>query len=418
MRSLTRVSASAQTTKYLRTANTIDIILQSTIRLCRRETELMPGEDLRNELGSYRSARALRRSGFLARHRREIESILSVPEIHRSESKSPLLRSFLRVAQWNIERGEKWDLILACLRDDPVLRWADVLLLNEADCGMARSGRRQVARCLAQELGMTMVFGPAYIELGEGTGGRESLQGNAVLTRYPVLDARIKSLPACHDPFETEERRYGNRNCVWAALQLAEGALWVGSTHLEVRGTPACRARQMASLLGSHPGRPQSACLIGGDLNTHGFSRGTFLRTMSALTRLVLSRPEVMKQRLLHPEYGTEPLFRAVQKAGFSWERLNATEATASTPLAGLEDASLLPAWLARWARRRLEPYKGELDFKLDWLLGRRVRPLGPGELRDTATGTYSMAPGCRPTIRTGPSRPSDHRPLYADIAL
>jgi endonuclease/exonuclease/phosphatase family metal-dependent hydrolase len=378
----------------------------------------MPGEDLLNELRSFPSTRALHRSEFFARHRGEIESILSVPEILGSESTSPLLRSFVRVVQWNIERGEKYDRILACLRDDPVLRWADVVLLNEADCGMARSGRRHVARCLAEELGMRMVFAPAYLELGESNGGQEGLQGNAVLTRYPVLDARIARLPACHDPFESEARRYGNRNCAWAALQLPQRMLWVGSTHLEVRGTPACRARQGTHLVHSLPGVSQTPCLIGGDLNTHGFSRGTFLRTMLALAWLVLSRPEVTKQRLLRPERGTEPLFRVVRRAGFSWKGLNAPEATASTPLAGLEDASLLPAWLAGWARRRLEPFAGELHFKLDWLLGRGVRPLSSGEIHDAGSGIESAGAGCRPTIRAGPLRPSDHSPLYADIVF
>lgn len=382
------------------------------------EIKPMPGEDLRNELRRYRSALALRRSEFFARHRHEIESILSVPEILPSPSRSPLLGSFVRVVQWNIERGGNYDRILACLRDDPILKWADVILLNESDCGMPRSGGRHVARSLAEELGMTMVFGPAYLELGEGTGGLESLQGNAVLTRNPVLDARVTPLPTCHDPFETEERRYGDRNCLWAELQIGRRVLRVGATHLEVKGTPACRSRQMASLLAAGPGGLRDACLIGGDMNTHGFSRGTLLRTMSALALLVLSRPDVMKRRLLHPECGTEPLFWAIRKGGFSWEGLNAPEATASTPLAGLEDASLLPRWLVRWARRRLEPYAGELHFKLDWLLGRNVRALQSGEICDAGTGVESVTAGCRPTIRSGTSRPSDHSPLHADIAL
>jgi len=68
--------------------------------------------------------------------------------------------------------------------------------------------------------------------------------------------------------------------------------------------------------------------------------------------------------------------------------------------------------------QRRLDPYGGYLCFKLDWIAGKHVRALSPGEKRDERTGVESLAPGCRTGPNTGPDRVSDHLPIYADVDL
>ena len=83
-----------------------------------------------------------------------------------------------------------------------------------------------------------------------------------------------------------------------------------------------------------------------------------------------------------------------------------------------LEDASMLPALLAQWIQPRLLAYKGRLDLKLDWILGRNVRGLRRGELTDPFSGETSEGPGCVETERTGLGRLSDHSPIFADIRL
>ena len=62
--------------------------------------------------------------------------------------------------------------------------------------------------------------------------------------------------------------------------------------------------------------------------------------------------------------------------------------------------------------------YNHVLDFKLDWLLARGVRPLRAGEAGDLLTGQRSLGPGCVEVPRLGPERISDHAPIYADVAL
>ena len=371
-----------------------------------------------SHLSRFQTVRELQRSQFFAQCRGEIEAMLGEAQVAHAGWTEPAERPFIRVAQWNIEKGRRLGRIIEALRSDPVLSAADILLLNEADRGMNRSGNVDVAGAVGDALRMHVVFGAAHIELTKGTGEErcvpgengESLQGNAVLSRYPVVDAKVVSLPTCFEPFEFHEKRYGTRNCVWARLKVGQRFVWAGSTHLEVRNTPACRARQMAYLLETRPGGAADACILGGDLNCNGFPRGTFLRTLLSTARVVKGPPDAIRGQLRHPENGREPLFGAVRRAGFTWQGLNTSEATASSSIGNLEDAAFLPKPVVEWVRRRLESHEGYLWFKLDWLFGRNIRPADGAAL--------SARSGVRSHDICGPNRISDHAPIWADFLL
>jgi len=377
-------------------------------------------------LRAFSTIKELHRSVFYSKCGEEIRSLLQTPEVIRNPSARPRTRSFLRVAQWNIETGRRAKAVASLIESDEILHWADVILLNEADYGMARSGNLHVARLIGEQLGMHVAFCPAHIELtpasGEdlAAGGEncESLQGNAVLSRHPIIDARVIRLPACFEPYEFHEKRYGYRNCLLTKLSVHGYDLWAGSVHLEVRNTPGCRALQMRHLLTRLPARPDEAFVLGGDFNSNGFLRGSRWRTVASVCRLLSSAPEIMKARLRHPERRAEPLFRIAARHGLSWTDLNSDDATATAAIGMLEDASMLPRAVARWATRRLLHYHGRLDFKLDWLLGRNIRALHHGESRDPLSGTASEDPACVSTERIGDARLSDHSPISADIRL
>jgi endonuclease/exonuclease/phosphatase family metal-dependent hydrolase len=377
-------------------------------------------------LRKYERLDQLKRSAFFAECGEQIESHLRTPQVFSSSGANPRLPSFLRMAQWNIEKGKRFGSILDRLQTDEILKWADILVLNESDQGMNRSENRDVARDLARFLGMHMAFGPAHLELTKGIDdeariegkNHESLQGNAILSRYPISETRIIQLPVSFEPYHFHEKRFGRRSCLWARLQVNRASLWVGAVHLELRNTPRCRARQMRHILTHLPGRETETCILAGDLNTNSFSRGTALRMLSSVLRLLFSRPEQLKNQLLHPESGDEPLFRILKSCGFEWDGLNSFEETARSAIDSLEEAAFLPAPLLSLVKKRLRPYAGYLCFKLDWFLGKNVRALGNGEKHDLATGVTSRAPGCIRGVNYGPGRISDHLPIYADIDL
>jgi len=165
------------------------------------------------------------------------------------------LGRILRVAFWNIERGMNFDLIRLALSDPEAfkqaaarlgsndkdeatrvdeqiwaLRDADVVLLNKVDLGMKRTDYRDVARALAHALRMNYVFGVEFVEvdrledlgiepveledpalarkmqdeLKADPARYRGLHGKAILSRYPMQNARIVRLPVCHDWFRTE----------------------------------------------------------------------------------------------------------------------------------------------------------------------------------------------------------------------
>lgn len=377
-------------------------------------------------LRRYDTLAALYRSPFFADWGERIERFLSTPQVVPLPGAVPRLGSFLRVVSWNVEKGKRFEGVARLFESDGILRWADLVLLNEADHGMNRSGNRHVALDLARRLRMHMVFAPAHFELTKGVDedlalpgeNRDSLQGNAILSRYPIEEAHVVPLPVSFEPYEFHEKRYGRRHCLWARLRLRNGFLWAGTTHFELRNTPADRAAAMRHILEHLPGGGDDACLLGGDLNTNTFGRGTAGRTLKAAARLLLLPPSRVKRQLLHPDSGREPLFAELRRAGFEWKGFSGEGETARAPLGSLEEAHFFPGPLGRRLLRRLDAYEGYLGLKLDWLLARNIRGLCAGQARDGAAGVEALDPGCREAPHTGPARLSDHLPIHADLDL
>jgi endonuclease/exonuclease/phosphatase family metal-dependent hydrolase len=272
----------------------------------------------------------------------------------------PGLGPSLRVLLWNIERGVHLDEILLLLTDaegflrasgkraprfrsdlmgqppdeDPsdaesslaeqvrILQEADVLVLNEVDWGMRRSGYREVVRELGDALGMNWAYGVKFVEVDPAhlktnglmnfeAGERallldalaaerqklRGLQGTAVLSRYPIRAAWVRPFELQpYDWFHDEKRlpplergrraafnlmgdrlvremRRGGRMTLLVELevpQLPEGRLAIVAPHLENRTSPGNRRRQMEELLRWIRHIPFPVVLAG-DLNTMGF---------------------------------------------------------------------------------------------------------------------------------------------------
>ena len=254
----------------------------------------------------------------------------------------------LRVASWNIERGLNFELIRAALTDANEfermasnrsrvsaarreliesqlkdLQNADVIVLNEADWGMKRTEYRDVTRELAVAMRMNYAFGVEFVEVDPvfalGTeqvdlpdAHRDArlqedlrvdrrlyrgLHGTAILSRYPIQNARILRLPVCYDWYGKESKeaaklekgrrwaahrlfkeriqreiRHGGRMALIAAVAIPDsptGQATIVATHLENRCTPACRRKQMQALLADIK-LNANPLVLAGDLNTTG----------------------------------------------------------------------------------------------------------------------------------------------------
>jgi endonuclease/exonuclease/phosphatase family metal-dependent hydrolase len=262
---------------------------------------------------------------------------------------SPALGRFLRVALWNIERGLEIRGVIAALQGPRafdryvdrtkhprrsrsraeileqarLLYDADVVVVNEADWGVPRTGYRNVAAELAAALRMNYAFGAEFVEVDPITLGTETfeeaapeqrkvllrnntvdktrmkgLHGTVILSRYRLDNVRlVRFTNACYDWYAGEkasvtkveegkrvaserallekisrEVRRGGRMMLLADIEdpeLPGGKTTIVATHLENKCKPSCRVEQMRELLALVAGIAHPV-VVAGDMNTTG----------------------------------------------------------------------------------------------------------------------------------------------------
>ena len=154
------------------------------------------------------------------------------------------------------------------------------------------------------------------------------------------------------------------------------------------------------------------ATIVGGDLNTHTFARGTRFRSMKNT-----SNRENLNRRRSHPE-AREPAVRELTRFGYETEGFNDHSVTSRAIVSTLDDPNRLPRPMKWWVNRRI-PGKGLLlEFRLDWLAGRGLRALEAGDVIDEQTGTASVDPQTFRGLTHNGSPLSDHDPIVVDVAL
>ncbi len=290
--------------------------------------------------------------------RRKLSRLLSTPFISNEASaraiapmkpRAPRLGNYLRIAFWNIERGLEYEAIEAAftnpakfsslldkkkyprgskqraeiLQQVEMMKQADVIVLNEVDWGMKRTGYRNVIADLASALNMNYVYGVEFVEVDSLDLGIEKfdeatredkaelteqikvdpkrykgLHGNAILSRYRLDNARL--LPFDNQGYDwytgekkgvtkleagkrmvrekafldkvLREVRRGGRMMLLADIEdsaIPGGKVTIVATHLEARTTPQNRVKQLEELLSqikdiAHP------VVVAGDMNTSG----------------------------------------------------------------------------------------------------------------------------------------------------
>ncbi len=162
-------------------------------------------------------------------------------------------RSELRLVAYNIRMGHGLDGRLSIRALADVIRSAhpDVVALSEVDRGWLVNGGHDDLTLLARAVGMRYLFAPAA----------DSVWGDAVLTRLPVVSARSLPLRAYGAPIGAQ--------ALGVVLRRGSGEVAVVATHLQPppgrRADEQARAvAQFAAGLGA-PGRP---VVVAGDLNT------------------------------------------------------------------------------------------------------------------------------------------------------
>ncbi|MEO1104869.1 MAG: endonuclease/exonuclease/phosphatase family protein [Pseudomonadota bacterium] len=197
---------------------------------------------------------------------------------HGGSAPAQRLPARFTAVAWNAERcvfqAESEALLAA--------QGADIILLSEVDCGMARTGQRHTSRLIAEALEMAYAFGVEFHELGLGEGPELAFckddhnvsgwHGNALLSRVPPTRTALIRLDDHGHWFTMQgsgEPRLGGRMAVAAMLPWECGEICAVSVHLESHADPRHRSIQMERLLAAIDGFAGDApVIIGGDLNT------------------------------------------------------------------------------------------------------------------------------------------------------
>jgi endonuclease/exonuclease/phosphatase family metal-dependent hydrolase len=192
----------------------------------------------------------------------DIHRLVGEPDrIHRTAAPDVQIR----VVSWNIEQGKRYELILETLKALD----ADVYLLQEVDMGVRRSGYRQVAKNLADDLGLNWVFAGEFQELTQGLRGAPAITGQAMLSRYPIRDPfalAFKTQAVLRwrlDPFQP---RRGGR----MALRAETRDVVFYNAHIESARNDRFRHKQVDEMLFDHllSARVDRPVMFAGDFNT------------------------------------------------------------------------------------------------------------------------------------------------------
>jgi endonuclease/exonuclease/phosphatase family metal-dependent hydrolase len=347
-------------------------------------------------------------------------------------------RRFLRVMAWNIERGKRLDAILGWLRGDPLFAGLDVLLLAEADIGMARSGNRNVVAEVADALGFEHAFGNSYLCLSAGNArdidhrgpdhagaaeNRWGLHGNAVLSRFPLLRAESFSIAVTKDKLRSSEPRLGHKKAIWAEVDSPLGKVAVATVHLDSGASAQQRRAQLADVVTRLEARGvASPSLIGGDFNTTTYD----LKSTPRLLWNIASKlgrggfPHAMAHYLTPEALYERPLFDELLAHGFDHRPFNCPGCGTVRYEVGDQDGEskvrdYLPHLAVDLLRWKLRPWNGVAALKLDWLAGRGLRALSDGEMVED-DGRTSQGPRTLPSPRWQGMLLSDHDPVLADV--
>lgn len=180
----------------------------------------------------------------------------------------------LKIVCWNIERGQQLEAVAAVIKQES----PTIALLQEVDLNARRTGYRNVAEHLAGRLGLNYLFAPEFEELGQGRREKPAYHGQAILSAVQTSSARFIRFrdqssywqPRWFMPnWAVFQRREGGRLAMVVELGTPPNRLVLYNVHLESRGAPDLRLRQIEEIIADtrrYPG--ETPIVIAGDLNT------------------------------------------------------------------------------------------------------------------------------------------------------
>ncbi len=253
--------------------------------------------------------------------------------------KSTKIGPYIRVASWNLGRGHQLERIQKIFTSsaslikelqDPedfytvveqlkLISNSDIIVLNEVDIGMPRTKYKNIVKEIAKAGGYNFAYGVEFLEVDPCHLGLEDyfwseenllqdtlnikkidkerykgLHGNAILSKFPIMNVEIIRLPKVYDWYHSEkekisfleeirrtsakkilkegvlrEIRVGGRIALVADIKIPNlnTPVTVVSTHIENRTEPKNRKKQLEFLLNKLKEK-KNPIILAGDFNT------------------------------------------------------------------------------------------------------------------------------------------------------
>lgn len=345
-----------------------------------------------------------------------LSKILGVPEIFHATPKIQDSKKIFRITSWNIERGMALDPIISTFNSHPSISKSDIVILTEVDCGMARSGNHHVAQELSRGTNLHAVYVPCYFNLDQGNGAERTasrgensvgLQGNAILSRYPIKNARSIPLPNTKDHLGGQERQIGQEYAIVATVITPSGSFDVVCAHLAAHSSRDQRVEQALQIAKTFT-QNSSPAIIGGDFNTSTYNSNKAWRAILSFWRRVFMGNAITHHYPYPENYFEKKLFQTFRDVGFSEEGYNVKGGCTlhydfNEPFFRMSLEDWLPKWCFHFIDWALKPHDGKCSFKLDWFLGRGLKPVYTEIVQD---------------LPRGENRYSDHDPIIVDVMI
>jgi endonuclease/exonuclease/phosphatase family metal-dependent hydrolase len=186
----------------------------------------------------------------------ELLEIGQAPRHARPRDSSPEIKVVSYNIRWR--SGEELHKLAQLLKEDTEIGGAAILGLQEVDRNKKRSGNRNTAAFLAEELGMYYAWAAPPCPATE----KEEETGVVILSAYPLTDVRRLVLP--------HEGPGGRRRvALGATIKVGQTDVRVYSVHSETRIPVSCKLQQMKAVLNDLTCHPREMpAIVLGDLNT------------------------------------------------------------------------------------------------------------------------------------------------------
>ncbi|MFO1462802.1 MAG: endonuclease/exonuclease/phosphatase family protein [bacterium] len=383
------------------------------------------------DLSQVKDSKELKKHPVYQKVYPEIEAVLRGYENGGFAPPAPA-KPFYRALTWNIERGIVYDGILHTLKQHPILSKADLFFIPETDMGMVRSANRNVARDLAEALGLYYYFVPTYLNLCKGNGTEDhfegentlAIHGNAILSRYPLKDFHRIILHNAKDKMKGKEKRLGSQQAMACTVVLPQGEIRAICAHLDAHSSKRHRRDQMRTIMRYLDKLPPLPSLFGGDLNTTTYnSRNAFWAIWGFWVRVAMGVRRVIAKVYPYPDRLFEKqLFKTFEKHGFNY--LDWNEPGACTLHYHVEDLKkiknlrdLVPNWCFKFIDWACAKNDGKCSFKIDWFAAKGLKLVREGENLPGAPFA-PLSPKVVGNLKHEGRECSDHDAIVVDFRL